>query len=601
MLTRGIYCIAGLVLLAIAIVYWPVIHFDFVWDDWRSFHDTPWLTEGGNWKHYIFRDFNSWTIYFRPVVLAFLTLQVHLFDSTPGPMHAISLGLHITDTLLVGLLARRCSRNVMSKTAQQAGAVAISMLLYGFHPILTEPVTWIGCQFDLIATMFMLLGLLTNAHIHKRLLRAAVVGMIFFLAINSKESAISFPLLVVIFDLALLSKKVGDSALSSIRQIIRENWTTYAAIAAAFLSYLLFRRWGLGDWSISLVKDAPHVSPVARLQEVCAVYVHYWRTLFWPMPGIGPIHPIDPRQFASVSTFSILTDILAVGIFVRGLYLAIKHASPIGYIVLAVTAALIPVLHFTSSSFDLSLYHERYAMTALSMMCAMLPLLLVYAPQTTEIPKLCYSILTSALFFWLVFAVIDIRFVLPNWANDMTLWRWAYVMYPHTSQSKENLLDAYIRYKDYADARSLGDEELADSAPCVTCMLDIANLANDQNDPSRATLALEEAARSKLLATNKDILQRYYLIAGGTLILQGRLRDAEYILDRSASLNPQDPQPRLLLAKALAFEGKGDEAKKLEDSTIEMLPASERASALQSLNSAIDTGRGNTPRTQNSN
>jgi hypothetical protein len=601
MRTRGIYCIAGLVLAAIAIVYWPVTHFDFVWDDWRSFHDTPWLTEGDNWKHYIFRDFNNWTVYFRPLVLAFLTLQVRLFDSNPGPMHAVSLGLHMVDTLLVGLLAWRCSRNVTSKTAQQAGAVAISMLLYGFHPVLTEPVAWIGCQFDLIATLFMLLGLLTNAQIQRRGVRAVVVGTIFFLAINSKESSISFPLLVVIFDLALLSKEASDGVLSSIRKLIRENGKTYVAIVVAFLLYLLFRRWGLGDWSFNPSKDDSYVSPLLRFQEVCAVYVHYWRTLFWPMPGIGPIHPVDLGRFAFLSGLSILTDVIAIGVFAGGLYLAIRRASPVGYIVLAVTASLAPVLHITFSQLDLSLYHERYAMTALSVMCAMLPLLLVHAPVATRARKLGNSVLSIALFFWLAFAVIDIRFVLPTWTNDMTLWKWAYVMYPHVSQSKENLLNAYIRYKDYSDARILGDEEIADAAPCTTCMLDIADLAQKQGDPSRALLALDTAARSKLLATNKDLLQRYYLIAGRALILQGRLHDAEHVLDLSAALNPNDPQPRLSLATTLALQGKSDEAKQLGVSAIGMLPANERAPALQSLNAEIDAGRENAQRLQNNN
>jgi hypothetical protein len=594
-----IYCIAGLVLIAIAIVYWPVIHFDFVWDDWRSFHDTPWLTEGDNWRHYVFRDFNSWTTYFRPVVLAFLTLQVRLFDSMPGPMHAISLGLHLIDTLLVGLLARRCVLSVTSNAAQQAGAVTISMLLYGFHPILIEPIAWIGCQFDLIATMFMLLGLLANAQIHRQGLRAAIVAAIFFLSINSKESAVSFPLLIVIFDWALLSKEPHSGVLSSIEQLIRENWRTYVAIAIAFLLYLLFRRWGLGDWSFNPLKDSPEVLPVARLQEVCAVYVHYWRTLFWPMPGIGPIHPVDLRQFVSVSASSLLTDSIALGMFIAGLYVAIRHASPIGHIVLAVTAGLLPVLHITFSNFDLSLYHERYAMTALSMMCAMLPMLLAYIPLTARICTLSYSTLTIALSFWLIFAAIDIRLMLPNWANDMTLWRWAYVIYPHASQSKENLLNAYIRYKDYSDARSLADEELADPEPCTACMLIIADLADKQNEPSRAALALDQAARSKLLATNKDVLQLYYLIAGRTLILQDKLHDAEHILDLSVSLNPQNPQPQLWLAKALALEGKSDEAQQLGDSAIGMLPANEQAPALQSLNAATDAGRKNTQQTQN--
>ncbi len=37
-----------------------------------------------------------------------------------------------------------------------------SMLLYGIHPALIEPIVWIGCQAELMVTLLTLLAILFN-------------------------------------------------------------------------------------------------------------------------------------------------------------------------------------------------------------------------------------------------------------------------------------------------------------------------------------------------------------------------------------------------------------------------------------------------------
>lgn len=178
-LNHGIAIVVLAVAAVIAFVYWPVVHATFVLDDVIDFIDMKWLSHGDDWKHYIFKDFNGWTNYFRPLVVAFFALQVRLFNNAPGPMHAVSLGMHLVNTTLVGLLSWQCSR-ATSNAQLRVGLLALVMLLYGLHPVLIEPVTWIGCQFDMAATLFMLLGLLLNTRIKHRLSRAIAVASCFF-------------------------------------------------------------------------------------------------------------------------------------------------------------------------------------------------------------------------------------------------------------------------------------------------------------------------------------------------------------------------------------------------------------------------------------
>ena len=596
----GICGIAGLLLAVVAFVYWPVVHFDFVWDDWQSFHDTAWLTRGGDWEHYVFRDFNNWTVYFRPLVVAFLALQVHVFDSTPGPMHVVSLALHLIDTLLVGALAWRCSLPIYKGRPQQIGMASLSMLVYGLHPVLVEPVAWIGCQYDLMATMFMLLGLLLNACIQPDAIRAPVIGLIFFLAACSKESAMSFPFLVLIFDWALAPNEAPFQPISAIRNIIRQRWKTYAGIIVAGLLYLALRNWGLGGelggvWDKSAAANSTTL--VQRLQEICVTYLHYWRTLFWPMPEMGPLHIVDTHRFALVSASSLAICAVSLSIVTIASYLAVRRASPFGAIVLAATAALLPVLHIFPVTFDISFCHERYTMTALSVVCAMLPLVLAKIPTRNKFAQYALAIVVV---FWFLLAAVDIRTTLPKWSNDISLWRWALAMYPHASDANNNLMTAYFRQKDYADLAALEDQQLEDPIPCLSCMLTVANNAADLKDSRRAILALGKVSQSQQIMTSHDGRHLYYLALGKVLMQQGRLWDAEKILENSESLSPQDTRPRLVLADDLAQEGKSEAARQLGEPAIQELPENQRSAATQVLNEAIEIGRKNNATPQDS-
>src|SRR5258706_7007054 len=96
-------------LLAAAIValtglaYWPVHVADFVWDDQICMHDAAWLRYGEIWKQLASTGFCGWQNYFRPFTVAMFAAELRVFNVDPGAMHLVALGLHLTNTLLVGL------------------------------------------------------------------------------------------------------------------------------------------------------------------------------------------------------------------------------------------------------------------------------------------------------------------------------------------------------------------------------------------------------------------------------------------------------------------------------------------------------------------
>lgn len=545
-LMRGL---AVAILAAVAFVYLPVIHGKFLWDDWPSFRDL----QGEQWLHYVFRDFNHWTFYFRPLTVAFFALQIKLFHSQPEPMHVVLLVIHLINVSLVGVLASRVGYLRGATESRRSWTALVCMLVFGLHPALIESVSWIGCQFDQITTMVTLCGLIANAYIQRPIPRAGALSLIFFVAACCKEAASVFPLLIVLFDWALFAQNDERAPHAIVGTVLRRNWRAYAAMLAAGIVYLGLRHWVLGG--MSYLQSGADTTWFARFQEICFVYMRYLRILVWPIAGMGPLHPVDVAQFKYATPMSILTDLATLSIVAGGLYMAIRRGSPLGFVILAVTVALLPVLHILPVVFERSsLFHERYATMAIAVGSALLPLL--RWPRIEALSKGAAGITgllgAALLFLWLMFAIIDIRTIVPNWANDIALWRWAIELDHNSLLAKDYLLMAYEDSGDIDSALSFGDQLLTEPVTCTSCMLHFAKIALNKSDTVRAAAALEKAGRSTLVKVSPEARQLYLSELGQWLNMQGRHDDARKAFEAALALKPDDDDARRGLAQANA-------------------------------------------------
>jgi tetratricopeptide (TPR) repeat protein len=564
------------VLVLTAVVYWPVWHAGFIWVDKICFYDNAWLRHGDEWKHFIFRSFYDWTNYFRPLVVALFVAEVRGFDVAPGPMHLVSLGLHLVNTRLVGMLACRLLESVRGPN-RSASLIGLAMLLYALHPALIEPVVWISCQFELVVNLFILLGLLANVTIRQTVLRAATVASCFFLAACAKESAAVFPLLLVLIDWIQPGHGNGTAGLwSGAKAQLRRHWLVYACTLAAGLVYLALRHWALG-FLVNGAAPEPMFSLV-HWQTVAYTYLAYWRILIWPMQGLGPLHVVDTRAFANLSTLSLAIDGAAAAIALVGAYFALKR-RPIGILIVAFTLSLLPVLHIVPIEFDESLYHERYAMTAIAMACALLPLVLVTLPR--PVPKSRIAILMAGAFasIWLGVAVANIRVTLPLWTDEAKLWLWVLRENPGSVGAMNHLLTTYIERNDRTQAREIGDVMLKEKPPCPMCMINIAHLAFADGDLARAATALNEAGRTVDRVHNKRLTQSYVLASGELHEMQGDTKSAEEAYRDAITLEPMDPDARMNLALLLARQQRTPEAQQAFAQALPLFAPDERPAA----------------------
>ena len=144
--------------------------------------------------------------YYRPLLLLSFAFNYFIHGIAPFGYHLLSNGIHIANGVLVFLLLSRFIN---------LRASFIASFLFLIHPVQTEAVTYISGRGDPMSVFFMLLALWFFIQKEKYKARPVVNRRLYFgvlsiasmiLAILSRETAILFPLLLMIFYISFLSK-----------------------------------------------------------------------------------------------------------------------------------------------------------------------------------------------------------------------------------------------------------------------------------------------------------------------------------------------------------------------------------------------------------
>jgi hypothetical protein len=217
-------------------------------NEWTGTMFRYWITHGGG------------DGFFRPVSFVSLALDAKLGGINPVIWHAMSLAIHTANSVLVLFAARR-----MGASALAAGFAGALFAVHGIHP---EAAVWIDGRFDLLATFFLLCGLLLFAMAGVRLAVHLAALMCFALGAFSKEAAFVFPLLVAGWALWK-------------RQPIK--WTApYWALAAILFAYRWSLFGGIGGY-VDRATGRPGALTLGWGSTLKAIAVRLWTSLYFPL------------------------------------------------------------------------------------------------------------------------------------------------------------------------------------------------------------------------------------------------------------------------------------------------------------------------------
>lgn len=189
----------ALCLLLIAILHRDALVLGFEDDDRdfvRALKDPGSASLGQLWG-------THWGWFYRPVFLTYFTLLLRVWGENPLPFHVSSLLLHSFNVVLLGWLVHLITRN--------QGAGILAGLLFIVNPWKQEAVSWISAASVLLAAFFYLatLHLWLAWRRDGRWLWFAGALVTFWLALCSKEDALSLPVVLLFIEYLLPTEKAG--------------------------------------------------------------------------------------------------------------------------------------------------------------------------------------------------------------------------------------------------------------------------------------------------------------------------------------------------------------------------------------------------------
>jgi len=274
MRARAIFAL--LLALATLLTYAPVLENDFTsFDDPQYIVDNPQVrgglsAEGIRWA-FTHAHSDNW----HPLSWLSHMVDVELFGLDPRGHHAVSVGLHAINGVLLFLILARATRQPVPS--------ALVAMLFALHPLRVESVAWAAERKDVLSGLFFLLSVLAYLRYAERpstLRKAAVTGL-FALGLLAKPMLVTLPFLLLLLDRWPLERS----------RRLWPAWPLWWEKAPLFVLSLASA--GVTLWAQSIggtLKSLEFISPLDRvLNAATSVWIYLYQTV-WPT-GLAFFYP----------------------------------------------------------------------------------------------------------------------------------------------------------------------------------------------------------------------------------------------------------------------------------------------------------------------
>ena len=230
------------IIVAVAMVYLPVLRGDFVWDDFLLITGNPLLQ---NFSGLVEIWSGGRTADYFPLTNTIFWIEHHLFSANATGYHAVNILLQIANALLVWRLLTRL--NIPG--AWLAG------LIFGIHPVHVASVAWISELKNLLAMFFALLSVLCFLELDGQRLRNSVTAyaasLVFFaLALLSKTQVVFLPFVLLLCAWWRNKKSAETKTNHDLRRDVIRSWPFFALAIVLGLVTMWFQNRGIGEEEI---------------------------------------------------------------------------------------------------------------------------------------------------------------------------------------------------------------------------------------------------------------------------------------------------------------------------------------------------------------
>ena len=410
------------------IVFCNTLGNSFVYDDSVTIVNNNLIK---NWKnfHTLF-SFNyfilSGEMSYRPVVTLTYFIDYSLWGLNPTGFHLTNLLLQAANTLLFYLFLKR--------VAKSNTLAFFSTLLFTTHPILTETVNSISYREDLLAAPFFLIAFILYLKINKPffnkskfLLYYPVSLFSYLLALFSKEMAITFPILLILFDIFYLP---SGKPLQALIKKLKGIYIGYFSVTGfyLFIQFVVFRH-------VYIRLDQTKQSLFVMIK----VLASYIKLLFLPF-NLNADYVIPP---ITTGIISFIISVLIVTIVIIITIRLCKNNKQHWFFISWFFITLLPVSNIIPIG---NIMAERYLYIPIMGISGIIGILIQKSNLKNPLATICSAI---------VIFILGVMCINRNgiWRDEFTLWYSTSIREPNSARAHHNLgvVHSSKDFYDYAE------------------------------------------------------------------------------------------------------------------------------------------------------
>jgi hypothetical protein len=275
--------VVGLLLLILAIIYWPGLHGRFVFDDFPNIVNNSILQAVDGSLSSLIAAATSGTSspLGRPLSMATFALNFYFFGDSPFSFKLTNLAIHMANSMLVYLLARQLWRRLGFDAGGARSLIPVIWItaIWALHPINLTPVLFVVQRMTSLSAFFILAAL--SLYLYGRQAKnvsglvaiAASILLCWPAAILAKETGVLLPLYVFLIEWLIFGTFRAVSA--------KLKWIALLLLGAT-LAWVCWAKWGFITAGYS-VRD---FNLQERLLTETRVLWFYVRQMLLPTPGV---------------------------------------------------------------------------------------------------------------------------------------------------------------------------------------------------------------------------------------------------------------------------------------------------------------------------
>jgi len=271
-----LFCL--LLAVVVLVVYNPVIHNGFIYDDEGYITGNPQVRAGLTWPTVKWAFTTYQQANWHPLTWLSHALDYELFGLHSAGHHYVNVLLHAVNVVLLFLLLE-------SATGFRWRSLMVAVL-FALHPINVESVAWAAERKNVLSMMFFLLALYAYVWYVRRpgLRRYAAVACFFALALLAKPQVITLPFLLLLWDYWPLGRMGAPAETAQGRNApkLSSAWLVLEKVPLLLLSAASALVTMKAQKAGGALQAFSRYSLLLRLETAAVSYARYLGKALWP-------------------------------------------------------------------------------------------------------------------------------------------------------------------------------------------------------------------------------------------------------------------------------------------------------------------------------